>query len=342
MESSLSQNFFDYLPTEIKSLVFYWSVLDCNKKVEDPQCAPTLCLVSFEFRDIMEILIKPRVYKRLSFSYTYTYNKNRLMGNSLNFAEIIDLYACPIITDDMLLTATRLKSLNLTHSSIVTQGCISQLTNLTRLSFNLTPIVFIDGVLKNLTNLTSLYLMTNAPWANLCCTSSISHLTKLTSLGFHKDRIKLDELSFYTNITHLKTDSNTTITDEILARMSKLTMLKMVRATQLSPITDKGLTFLTNCKSLQLIHVANTKITDFGISSMTQLKSLSIDKTHFTDDSLKGLTNLTSLIINRNCNITVRGLKSCPKLKLVSVAHGFKEKFSADVNQTYMLQIIKF
>ena len=338
----LHQNFFDYLPTEIKAHIYYFAVVSYNKNYHLVML-PDLCIVSSEIYTIMNTYIKPRIFARVTFSSGINRRRELFMNkNVLPFAKTINIHGCCAITDGIFNSATQLKSLNISFpTENITQDGISRLTNLTYLSLDQTSICFTDRMLKNLTNLTSLNLMTTA--SQNCYTNSILHLTKLTELGFKENRIHIDELPFYSNITKLAIVANTTITDKILEGLPSLKMLNLVGIDK-SPITDKGLSTLTKCTHLWLSNYYHadsghsSKITDRGISTMAQLKSLSINKTLFTDESLKGLTNLTNLTIGRNPNVTSEGLNACPSLKYVRVSVNFSEKFKSTTNYAVVLQ----
>lgn len=146
-------------------------------------------------------------------------------------------------------------------------------------------------------------------------------------------RITNEGVSKLTNLLSLNLSCNTVITNQGISTLHKLKyldlniFLKRCSKYNTNPswyyilnwnfkITDRGISRLTNLTSLILS--SNRHITDDGITNLTNLTRLDLgcnDK--ITDNGIIGLTNLTFINLERNHKITDNVIRSL--LKLVKI-----------------------
>jgi tetratricopeptide (TPR) repeat protein len=142
-------------------------------------------------------------------------------------------------------------------------------------------------------------------------------LTRLILTSSHS----LTHLFQLTNLTRLKINNHWTITDDTLSRLTKLIHLTLKDCDK---ITDIGISPLTNLTSLKIVFTYEdekeccSEITDAGLSRLTNLTNLGVPRSQgrmrITDDGLSRLTNLTKLNLDDNFTITDVGILRFKKL----------------------------
>lgn len=111
------------------------------------------------------------------------------------------------------------------------------------------------------------------------------------------------------------------ITDETCSQIARLPELKMVLLD--GPVSDRGLSRLTNLQHVESVLLRRTEITNAGISQLQRMKSLEIldlGQTRLTDKNLEDLARLNKLFMlqaslkdvsNRGLNYFQRSLPHC-------------------------------
>jgi RNA polymerase sigma factor (sigma-70 family) len=120
-------------------------------------------------------------------------------------------------------------------------------------------------------------------------------------------------------VTGISLRSNTTVTDDDLARFKGLTKLDNLFLAQ-TPVGDAGLKHLAGLTSLESLYLPGTKVTDAGLEhlkGLTGLANLYLDGTRVTDTGLERLTRLKGLkvLYLRQTAITDAGLKHLQGMK---------------------------
>lgn len=258
------------------------------------------------------------------------------------------------ITDAVLLQLTNLTDLNLgLNNSTITDVSLSLLTDLTSLSlggnynitnfglFHLTNLTSLDlgwrnteirapGLLK-LTNLASLNLGTakedsiDYDWGD-SYDSEDSEYTEEEKQPPKKD-IAISDLLLLTNLRDLTLSwGNNNIRDEDLLQLTNLTSLDVKKR---SIFTDASLSLLTNLTSLHIGGNKNVTITClFHLSNLNQLndydlKTESVGLNSFTPIAvLLRLTNLTSLDLGEDWDLTISDLLQLTNLKSLNLGEG--------------------
>ncbi|KAF5435535.1 hypothetical protein C5S35_10775, partial [Candidatus Methanophagaceae archaeon] len=196
--------------------------------------------------------------------------------------------------------------LTLYRTQITDISELKELTNLTHLylsSNNITDI----SVLKELTNLTQLHLRSN----NITDYSVLKELTNLTRLDLRSNNItdysRLKELP---NLTRLDLRSNKITDISILKELPNLTQLHL----SFNNITD--ISVLKDLTNLTLLDLRNNNITDISVlKDLTNLTLLYLSFNNITDISvLKELTNLTLLDLSFNKITDISVLKDLTNL----------------------------
>ena len=213
---------------------------------------------------------------------------------------------------------TKLKKLTIDGNDHVCDADIVGLTNLTTLEAYAT--IISDVGIMPLTNLTKLSIgcckITNKGPYNLAKLQSlllyeseitdISGLVELKELYLNQEsQISDNSISKLTNLTVLDLGDNTLITD---AGISGLTQLLKLGLCCNGVITDAGVCTLTSLVTL----VARYSSISFAPVSLTKLDA---KDSEISADSIRGLTNLTTLAINA-CAPAITDLTKLTKLTL--------------------------
>lgn len=119
------------------------------------------------------------------------------------------------------------------------------------------------------------------------------------------------------NLVNLTTSNlrgvNYCISDAGLVGLTKLATLELLDV-ETTNVTDNGISRLVSLTSL----TANSTLTDYGISTLTNLSKLNILRNrNLSNTGIVGLTLLTSLIMGSNVQITDDGIKGLTNLTIL-------------------------
>lgn len=121
------------------------------------------------------------------------------------------------------------------------------------------------------------------------------HLHKLESL--HITNLSFDDRSFANlkklSLHHLYAEQ-TPVTDDGLSALSDMKSLTKLKL-NFNNITDRGAGYLSNLTKLRELELANTKVTDKGIANLAKLESLELLNLGSTTISANGLASLAAL-----------------------------------------------
>ena len=134
-------------------------------------------------------------------------------------------------------------------------------------------------------------------------------------LGAHSMHLKVLHLSSYCTENG---DENIGCGDGI-SKLTNLTTLDLARTAQLSMSNLTGLTSLTHLGVYK-----NSGLQDEGLGAFTRLTSLFLQRTEVSDEALTLLTNLETLILCDNDNISGTTLCALPKLRNLFVTSHYK------------------
>lgn len=228
------------------------------------------------------------------------------------------------INDEMLKPLTQLKSLTIFHSpKQLTGATISTLTNLTDLKIVENEILR-DADLETLTQLKSLSLSKTLIGPNV-----LIHMTRLETLMMPQlGRTMGDEiLDKLHNITKLDINGNVLITDKSLKKMKNLRYLD-IGGMRRCPDFSISLETYTNLTSLGIR--SNYCVKDHHIKNLIGLRTLNMELTRLTDQSIENLTNLTRLNIRGNEQITHECIQKLWKHKLRELHVDSKQYYMRD------------
>lgn len=299
----------------------------------------------------------------LSLSYTST-----LYDNFKHLTNItkLKLNSCKNMNiNTMLLT-------NLTHLKLgfdikINNDSLTVLTKLTKLSLTTDDIT--DDGLEHLTQLTKLKLESNYKITNHCLTK----LTNLNYLSLHDNHCITDDgLSRLTYLQKLKLEDNEYITSRGISDLinlkslnlagsniignkdlSNLTNLTWLNLDGNDRIKDKGLTNLINLETVNFSNTVNirclkylSKITTLDISysdicDINHLNLTSLDISYndsVTNEDLMLMTNLTSLALSSNNNITI--LTHLTNLRSLNLVNNYTITFET-IKKLSQLQVLK-
>jgi hypothetical protein len=208
----------------------------------------------------------------------------------------------------------QLRSLSLAANAKITDNALSLLTNLTWLDLYDGQLIT-DKSLSCLSNLRTLDLRGRARVSGRGVAPSQSSLTAL-HLDAYSEWITNADLSRMTNLEVLSLPYNHTITNIGIMNLWKLKSLNLNYNLR---ITIEGLVGLSYLASLDLR--GNVVILD-GLSQLVSLKTLRLDHHAITNETISGLSNLTtlSLVDYRSGgsvlgNAALRGLSNLTYLK---------------------------
>lgn len=188
--------------------------------------------------------------------------------------------------------------------------------------------------IQQLTALTKLEIIDQCGWID---NDSIKGLTQLTALTLHADYISCKGIRKLTNLTSLAA-KETNIGNEGLKDLTKLEKLKLGKRTQVSTegvmkltqlktlvlkgnkwVGNQALWKLSKLKSLRLS--PGEGITENGLLVVaSRLTKLNLDTNErITDKTVSQMTALTTLVLDRNTNISVEALKTLSRLKKLNL-----------------------
>ena len=178
--------------------------------------------------------------------------------------------------------------------------------------------------LKNLKKLTHLDISSTRVTGN-----GLEHLKELKALEYlelsHNDLIDDDGLAHLSRLTKLKylnlgCEENYLISDAGCVHLKDLTELKQLDLAG-TRVTDAGLSSLNNMDNLSNLSLNRTKVTGIGLSYLKNpeaLQALHMKECQVNNNSLAALekmTNLNTLSLKNNANISDSGLKHLKGLK---------------------------
>lgn len=177
----------------------------------------------------------------------------------------------------------------------------------------------------------------------------LEHLTKLDSLEeiYLSATIVDDEavavLTQFPRLRKLRL-ARTNITDTALASLSTCKLLEELDLSEISTLTDAGMSSLASLTSLKKLNLWRVQISDAGalaLAPLTSLQWLNLDNTKLSDAGLPLLKNMTQLTFLHlgSTQITAAGapalfhLKSLKDLKITRTALAASETAVADLRK---------
>jgi len=276
-----------------------------------------------------------------------------------NDIQILNLYQCNDIDDyfmSQIRHLTGLEALFISQSTLTPRG-INYIRNFRQLKALVIPDYIQSKELEQLQELPLLeYLNFGGPMVNDEKLSIIGKLTWLTQLSIGGSEVSaglanlknlkslrylnLNALRSYNldiDLAHIAGLTNledldiqdAMVSDAGLVHLSKLYKLRRLNLLKTSPagkITDAGLLYLKNLKSLEELTIP-TGITDTGVehlAALNSLKKVNLWGDGVTDKGLSVLAQMKSLenleIISRNAtDASIEKLAQCPRLKSLSL-----------------------
>ena len=213
---------------------------------------------------------------------------------------------------------TQLTCLNVLFSGCPSYPCVARLTKLRMLNIEgpSTCLTKNDGYLC-VTGLTSLSVRhRHAIESPRLCDTHLSHLTNLTQLRlWGEDDVSARAISLLTRLVSLEL-SHVALHDTDLLNTTRLRRLRLPGNKHL---TDAGLTRLSALTWLDISGCVS--VTDRGLSRLTNLKTLVMRDTEchcrVTEHGLSGLRALSLLNLGTNTNLTADTLRRLPALRML-------------------------
>lgn len=249
-----------------------------------------------------------------------------------NLADLEKIYMGRDITDRGIINKHKLKILHITNNlNEITDRSIRTLKNLECLLLIKNHDIS-DNSIKYLTNLQEIDIYESEIITN----NSVRYLKKLRILTIAKCPFISDEvLPMLPNLEKINSWDNTNIDGKNLINLPKLTSLTITMSDKLKDEYIKNLINLTE------LVLNTTKITNNGISLLTNLKILDIsDNVDITDEGIKNLTNLYKLNIENTKKINGYGLRGIKNLELLNIKNN-KNVRDEDIKGLVNLRILK-
>jgi Leucine-rich repeat (LRR) protein len=272
--------------------------------------------------------------------------------------EVLHIFPGALFTNEGLKHLTTLKKLNefrigrIKGLNDAGLGYIAQLTNLKvlRISGSLSDSesTITEAGLAQLASLKSLEELSigNVDISVAAQLNKLTNLRKL-SLGISKRDSSTLDLSGLKNLEDLSLstprDLSVAIQDDDLACLSKITKLRKIHTRYERLISDKGMAYLANLTSLELLWLGGPKMTDKGLSYVANMKNmwnLNISG-NFTDKGLQYLEGLKKIERLRVYSATdfspaaINRLRNkLPRAKIFEVEHQKQIKSRPKVNKS--------
>lgn len=220
----------------------------------------------------------------------------------------LDLRDCSLANEDLvhLKNLTNLKALRLsgkTGATTVDDAGMAYLAPLKNLKVLLLDFLWVSGEglsqLASLDGLEELYLAgTLVGDEDLKYLAQFPQLKKLRVSKLSQVSLAgLEEISKLAALQDLDLSENSSIFDDDVAPLARLTTLKRLNLWRVA-ITDRGVAHLEGLVNLEWLNLDNTQMTDAGVKSlghMHKLRFLHLGSTALSDAGLPDLARLTSL-----------------------------------------------
>lgn len=238
------------------------------------------------------------------------------------------------ISEDTIKNLTKITNLVIGHIYYSSLAPFYLLKNITSLKIDQ---LIADVFLMQFTNLKTLSMIFNTRMLGCITDKSISLLTNLTSLRINRlgrmNTLTGASLSLLTNLTSLNIPFYTPMNRKELTPLSN--KLETLYVSDAFWMGDRELAVMTNLRVLGLsscIGITGESllgmpylemlgidfshcVKDMVLQSLTGLKELHLNQEHaFTNDSFKGMTNLTTICIEGTSKITSECRKHLPSL----------------------------
>ncbi len=300
-----------------------------------------MCISNEQTKEIT--LIKP--WAKCSAEAKLSLNDSSLISLSNRFKKFsnLNLNYNNTITDCGIADLTKLTYLNLNENHLITNSGISNLTNLTHLNLGHNLMITNSGI-EILTKLTQLNLFENTKisYAGISNLTNLKELNLKMWIFSGQQLIKDADVANLTQLSHLNISGNKLITNSGISNLTNLLHLDCSG----NDITEEGVKNLTKLISLDAkFTITNDFIRNFtslkkltlksgdlvnndGVKYLTQLTDLTLCNKLITDLGISHLTNLTKLDVEKtSCSVTWLGIR---KLNNLRNLNSLKEKYGTE------------